>query len=124
LPTWYREGVPHATLEALSVGRPIITTNSVGARECVRGSTDGNAGENGFLIPPRDIDATVRAIEHFLALPQCIAPMGRASRRLAEEVFDVRFVNDIILGAMGLTNPQAPKLATFASAPCPAVAGA
>ncbi|MDP1592360.1 MAG: glycosyltransferase family 4 protein [Prosthecobacter sp.] len=32
LPTWYREGVPHATLEALATGRPVITTDSVGAR--------------------------------------------------------------------------------------------
>jgi glycosyltransferase involved in cell wall biosynthesis len=128
LPTWYREGVPHATLEALSTGRPIITTDSVGARECVRGgsSSTGNGppGENGFLIPPRDVDATVRAMEFFLQHPDRIAPMGRNSRQLAEEVFDVRLVNQIILRAMGLPGILTQSSATSMSAPCPLVAGA
>ena len=124
LPTWYREGVPHASLEALSVGRPVITTDSVGARECVRGSAGASPGENGFLIPPRDADAATRAMEYFLTHPQSIAPMGHASRRLAEEVFDVRLVNEIILRAMGLTRAESPQSAPFASAACPAGAGA
>lgn len=124
LPTWYREGVPHATLEALSVGRPVITTDSVGARECVRGSVDEQPGENGFLVPPRCIDAVVRAMEFFLQHPERIAPMGRASRKLAEEVFDVRLVNQIILQAMGLPGILTQSSATSASAPCPVVASA
>jgi len=119
LPTWYREGVPHATLEALSVGRPVITTDSVGARECVRGSVDGQPGDNGFLIKPRDVDAAVRAMDFFLEHPQRIAPMGRESRRLAEDVFDVRLVNQIILRAMGLPISTHQSSVTSASAPCP-----
>ncbi|HCN28728.1 MAG TPA: glycosyltransferase family 1 protein [Verrucomicrobiales bacterium] len=102
LPTWYREGVPHATLEALATGRPVITTDSVGARECVRGAGPDGWGENGCLVPVRDVDAVVRAMERLLEDPTLIPRMGRASRRLAAEVFDVNFVNDIILRAMGL----------------------
>jgi hypothetical protein len=129
LPTWYREGVPHATLEALSVGRPVITTNSVGARECVRGARDGAQGENGFLVPPQDVEAVARAMTFFVENPHQIAPMGRASRLLAEEVFDVRIVNSIILAALGLNRPDsrpdtAPATAAPASAACHAVAGA
>lgn len=116
LPTWYREGVPHATLEALSTGRAVITTDSVGARECVRG------GENGFLLPPRDVEAVVEAMAKLIEQPEQIAVMGRASRRLAEEVFDVRLVNQIILNAMHVPSRRAEQ--TIVSVPCPQAAGA
>ena len=99
LPTWYREGVPHATLEALSMGRPVITTDSVGARETVR------EGRNGFLVEPQNVVAVVRAREWYLVLQDAIPLHGRESRRLAEEVFDVRLVNALILREMGLEQP-------------------
>lgn len=99
LPTWYREGVPHATLEALSMGRAIITTDSVGARETVRN------GKNGFLVPPREVSAVVDAMERYLAEPQLAVRHGAESRRLAEEVFDVRLVNRQIMEAIGLSGP-------------------
>lgn len=117
LPTWYREGVPHATLEALSMGKPIITTDSVGARECVRLTEDGErqrgAGEsvrqgfNGFLIQPRDVQALVQAMDYYLQHPHTVPEHGSASRQLAEEVFDVRLVNALILREMGLERRSA-----------------
>lgn len=116
LPTWYREGVPHATLEALSMGRAIITTDSVGARETVRD------GENGFLVLPRDVDAVVQAMERYLAEPALAVRHGEASRRLAEAVFDVRLVNQQILEAIGLnaSGPVATPIPMPALAACPA----
>lgn len=115
LPTWYREGVPHATLEALAIGRPVITSNSVGARECVKLTAEGETqrengemlmhGENGFLCQPQNVAAVECAMEWFLANPGQIAVHGRASRQLASEVFDVRLVNEIILKAMNLHEP-------------------
>ncbi|MBE7493509.1 MAG: glycosyltransferase family 4 protein [Verrucomicrobiaceae bacterium] len=112
LPTWYREGVPHATLEALATGRAVITTNSVGAKECVKLTGKGekqrqNAetlmeGENGFLCAPHDIDAVEAAMAFYLENPAQIAFHGQSSRQLAADVFDVRLVNDIILRAMHL----------------------
>lgn len=121
LPTWYREGVPHATLEALSMGRVIITTDSVGARECVRLSVEGQAqreagedlmhGENGFLTRPQSVEAVAEAMRRCLGNRREICQMGAASRRLAEEVFDVRIVNDIILRAMGLTGTSPERAA-------------
>ena len=124
LPTWYREGVPHATLEALSTGRAIITTDSVGARECVAAVQDRitGKGSNGFLCPPRDVDAVVSAMQHFLDHPDQITLMGRASRQLAEEVFDVRLVDQIILRAMNLSSTAPSE--TVLTASCPQVAGA
>ncbi len=112
LPTWYREGVPHATLEALATGRPVITTDSVGARECVRLTRAGLKqqaagealleGENGWLLRPRDVDAAEQAMRRCLENRAALAAMGRASRALAEQVFDVRLVNETILRAMSL----------------------
>lgn len=118
LPTWYREGVPHATLEALATGRAVITTNSVGARECVKLTAEGETqrengemlmhGENGFLCQPQNVAAVECAMEWYLANPGQLAVQGRASRQLAADVFDVRLVNDIIIRAMRLQgSPQA-----------------
>jgi glycosyltransferase involved in cell wall biosynthesis len=118
LPTWYREGVPHASLEALSMGRPIITTNSVGAKECVP------EGKNGFLVPTKDVPAVVKAMEYLIQNPAQISIMGRASRDLAEEVFDVKIVNRIILTAMGIGSDESKSIQPVSSAPCPLGAGA
>ena len=131
LPTWYREGVPHATLEALATGRPIITTDSVGARECVRLTDEGRAqqsdgetrlsGENGFLVATRDANAVASAMSWYLDHPEAIGPHGEASRALATEVFDVKIVDQIILNAMDLVPTSQPTPVTTA---CPAPAGA
>ena len=40
LPSYYREGTPHSTLEAMSIGRPVITTDAPGCRETVSGCGD------------------------------------------------------------------------------------
>lgn len=132
LPTWYREGVPHATLEALATGRPIITSNSVGARECVKLTPEGEEqrannemlmrGENGFLCQPQNVAAVECAMEWFLAFPDQIAVLGAASRQLAAEVFDVRLVNDIILKAMHLHEPEPRKTALRNEASLPLAA--
>jgi glycosyltransferase involved in cell wall biosynthesis len=87
----YREGTPRSVLEALAVGRAIITTDAPGCRQTVK------AGENGLLVPPRDADALLKAMLHLAENPHLIAPMGRASRRMAEEKFDVRKVNGRLL---------------------------
>lgn len=132
LPTWYREGVPHATLEALATGRPIITTNSVGARECVRLTAEGlrqrdanemlMQGENGFLCQPQNVAAVECAMEWFLAHPAQVVAQGHASRRLAAEVFDVRLVNEIILKAMHLHETPRPAVLPCHPTPLPLAA--
>lgn len=91
LPSAYREGVPRSVLEAMAMGRAIITTDAPGCRETVR------EGVNGFLVPPHDPDALFEAMMRFVRDPALIARMGAASRRMAEERFDVRKVNGDIL---------------------------
>ena len=41
-------------------------------------------------------------MERFILYPALIAPMGKASRRLAEKNYDVHKVNAVVLDAMGL----------------------
>lgn len=96
LPTAYREGVPRSLLEALSMGKPVITTDAPGCRETVV------QDENGLLVPVRDPKALADAMDTFIRDRSLIPKMGTASRRLAEEKFDVNKVNGQILGEMGL----------------------
>ncbi len=93
----YREGVPRSTQEAMAMARPIITTDAPGCRETVV------HGVNGFLVPPRDVNALVEAMEQFIRQPDLIITMGQASRKLAEERFDVKVINRRILQTIGLT---------------------
>ena len=103
----YREGVPRSTQEAMAMARPVITTDAPGCRETV---VDG---VNGFLVPPRDVDALVRAMERFILQPELIITMGQASRKLAEERFDVHKINQRILAVMGVVGngTEFPKIA-------------
>jgi len=65
-------------------------------------------GVNGFLVPPRDVDALVAAMERFIVQPELIVGMGQASRRLAEERFDVHKINQRILEVMGIPPKDSP----------------
>lgn len=94
LPSYYREGLPRSTQEAMASGLPVITTDWVGCRETV---TDG---VNGFLVPPRQPAALARAMATFVTQPELISSMGRASRKIAEERFDVHAINERILRAI------------------------
>jgi glycosyltransferase involved in cell wall biosynthesis len=94
LPSHYREGTPRSILEAMSMGRAVITTDAPGCRETVV------PGENGLLVPPRDADALEQAMERFILDPALAPAMGAAGRSLARARFDVRAVNDAILSFM------------------------
>ncbi len=96
LPSYYREGIPRSVLEAMSMGRAIITTDAPGCRETVV------TGDNGFLIPVRSVDALVMAMEQFIADPQLAPVMGQRSRQVAEDKYDVRKVNQVMMKEMGL----------------------
>ena len=77
LPSYYREGVPRSTQEAMAMGRAVITTDSPGCRETVQ------EGVNGFLVPVRDVSALANAMLQFVETPGLIETMGLASRRMA-----------------------------------------
>ena len=92
----YREGTPRSVLEAMAMGRAIITTDAPGCRETVV------EGENGFLVPPRDADSLFRAMVRFIEDDGLADRMGSRSRQIAERKFDVRKVNADLMEIAGL----------------------
>lgn len=96
LPSYYGEGTPKSALEAMAMGRPVIMADAVGSREVVE------QGKNGILVCPQDSLDVAAAMLLFVENPALIECMGKHSRRLAEEVFDVRNVDAVICSAMGI----------------------
>lgn len=83
----YREGMPRSLLEASSMGRPIITVDSVGCRDVVED------GVTGYMARVKDVDSLADAMIKFIELPfeQKVA-MGRAARMKMEREFDQKVV--------------------------------
>lgn len=97
LPSYLREGIPRVLLEALAVGRPIITTNMRGCKETVI------EGKNGFLVQPRDAKDLEEKIMQMLELPiEKLQEMSAFSHYLASKRFDVKKINPKMLQLMGL----------------------
>jgi len=92
----YREGVPISTQEAMASGRPVITTDVPGCRETVV------HGRNGYLIPPRSPTALAEAMERFLLDRSLIVVMGKESRLIAEERFDIHKQNHKLMNFMNI----------------------
>lgn len=87
----YREGLPRSTQEAMAMGLPVITTDSVGCRDTVKD------GINGFLVPVRDLEALAKAMMRFIENTDLIETMGQAGRRMAVDRFDVHSINRQII---------------------------
>lgn len=92
----YHEGMPRTVVEAMSMGRPILTTYASGCRETVI------QGENGFLVPARDANALAERMIWFVEHRDQWQRMGQASRQMAEERFNVHKINADLLRIMKL----------------------
>jgi glycosyltransferase involved in cell wall biosynthesis len=87
LPTFYREGIPRALLEAAALGLPLVSTDMPGCRDVVRD------GWNGILVPPRNADALAEALLRMLsAEPDALRQMGENSRAHIDEHFTLELV--------------------------------
>ncbi|MTT52812.1 glycosyltransferase [Alcanivorax sp. VBW004] len=93
----YREGTPRTVLEAMAMGRAVITTDAPGCRETV---VDG---DNGYLVPVQDVNSLAEAMIRLIEQPEPVALMGARSRTIAEEKYDVHKVNAVMLREMKLT---------------------
>lgn len=90
------DAIPHALIEALAMGRPVITSTSRGCRVVVKEAS------NGLLVPAGDAAALAGAMARLLLRPDLIPSMARASRELAERQFDSRRINTLLLAALDL----------------------
>jgi glycosyltransferase involved in cell wall biosynthesis len=87
----YREGLSRSILEAMAMGRPIITTDAPGCKETVIN------GYNGIIVPVKNIEALIKAMEKFILNPNLIKKMGKSSRKLVEKCFDANKINEIMI---------------------------
>ena len=92
----YREGTPRTVLEAMAMGRPIITTDTNGCRQTVED------GINGYLVPVQDAEAVAEKMKLFLQEPRLTEKMGAESVRLCAEIFEVNKVNAEMLRIMNI----------------------
>jgi len=72
-------------MEALALGRPVVTTFVAGIPELVRD------GVNGWLIPAGDVDALAAAMFAVLSTPaDKLTSMGSAGAAAVQKLHDVR----------------------------------
>ncbi|MHA5057151.1 glycosyltransferase family 4 protein [Acinetobacter schindleri] len=93
----YREGTPRTVLEAMAMGRAIITTDAPGCRETV------SHGINGYLVEVKSVDDLVQSMQYFIEDPKLIELMGQRSRDIALNKYDVHQVNKHMLREMGIS---------------------
>jgi glycosyltransferase involved in cell wall biosynthesis len=73
----YREGMPLALLEAMAAGLPIVASNVGGIPELVAD------GQDGILVPPGDVAALSRALQHLAENRVLASQMGASAKRAA-----------------------------------------
>lgn len=82
LPSFYNEGMNRSLMEAIAMGKVVISTDNKGCREMVKD------GINGFLIKPRSATSLTNAVKKAINLNESeLNEMGNQSRRLAEQYF-------------------------------------
>ena len=85
-PSYYMEGLPKSLIEATAIGRPIITTQSIGCKDTV------DDGVNGFLIAPKEVEPLVEKLRLLIEDADLRQKMGKASREKAECDFSLDVV--------------------------------
>jgi glycosyltransferase involved in cell wall biosynthesis len=92
----YHEGMPRTVLEAMAMGRPILTTNVPGCKETVIN------GENGWLVEKANVEQLAEKMIWFIENQGEWQRMGGISHQMAKVKFDVHKVNQELLKIMGL----------------------
>lgn len=92
----YHEGTPKTVLEAMAMGRAVITSNAPGCRDAVTN------GLNGYLVDVKDINGIIEKMETLISNPDMNNRMGAQSLKIAREKYDVKIVNLSIMKTMQL----------------------
>lgn len=77
----YREGLPKSTIEAIAIGRPIVTTNAPGCEDTV------SEGVNGFKVNVKDHKTLSEKLKILIEDEPLRIQMGKKSREIFEENF-------------------------------------
>jgi glycosyltransferase involved in cell wall biosynthesis len=93
------ENLPHTVLEALAAGTPVIATAVGGIPEVVRD------GENGLLVPPRDVAAIASAIDRLVHDDALRASLAAAAAPSVEELAEPRILRRIVQAIVGDLEP-------------------
>ena len=83
----YREGFPNVVIEAGAMGLPSIVTDINGSREIII------EGENGTIVPSKDIAALETAMEKFIKDRESTKAMASKARNMAASRFEQGFVH-------------------------------
>lgn len=83
----YREGMPRVIMEAMSMEKPVITTDTAGCRETVE------QGVNGYLVPVKNVTALTDAMARFISLSNDQREkMGKSGREKVLHEFDDKLI--------------------------------
>jgi N,N'-diacetylbacillosaminyl-diphospho-undecaprenol alpha-1,3-N-acetylgalactosaminyltransferase len=87
----YREGTPRSLLEAMAMGKPIVTTDAPGCTNVIEN------GRNGFMVPVRDAQKLAHAILELINDPGMREAFGRRSYEKARDEFEETNVSRAII---------------------------
>jgi len=95
------EGLSLAMLEAMAMGTPVLATAVGGAAEII------HSGENGMLIPPRDVAQLVSSLEEAILNPSKIVAIGERGKQTFHQNFTkaqhVRRLQSLYLEILGVS---------------------
>ena len=83
-----------AVQQAMAHALPVIVAEADGSQRDLVGS------ENGWLVPPGDLEALTRALRGALEHPDQLAQMGAASHRIVAERVNIEVMTEIFLEAI------------------------
>jgi glycosyltransferase involved in cell wall biosynthesis len=87
LPSYYKEGMSTALMEAASMGRPLIATNIAGCRELI------DDGKTGYICEPKNADSLANKMELLInSDDDKLREMGIKSREKMIAEFDIENV--------------------------------
>ncbi|MDD5566076.1 MAG: glycosyltransferase family 4 protein [Candidatus Omnitrophica bacterium] len=83
------EGFPFAVLEAMASGRPVVATDTGALREVV------DAGSNGYVVPPRAMEAMAERVSFLLRHKDKMRQMGVQAKKTVGSEFDLERMLDL-----------------------------
>jgi glycosyltransferase involved in cell wall biosynthesis len=101
----YREGTPRTLLEAISMAKPVLTTNVPGCKEAIED------GENGLLCQVKDSVDLADKLKKMIGLhDEELKRMGQKSREIAERKFNEEIIIQEYLKALQEIEKKKPTL--------------